>query len=186
MINDDLLPYLPSLLETNFELFTKQDLRDLDDTISQLETLSDDEAEETLNNFYILPAENLSFLSHFFDEDCRLFTEQIQSDLGYFQHGAGLLEKAMTAIQGRVDIDQAESDRSLQNTIAIVGVGLGGAGVGISAAPYLFPQEPVQPLLPPFSTNHFHPITQSVLLSLCFGIGFAAVTWIVIYLMQKR
>jgi hypothetical protein len=133
-----------------------------------------------------LPAENLSFLSRFFDEDYRIFTEQIQSDLGYFQHGAGLLEKAMTAIQGRVDIDQAESDRSLQNTVAIVGVGLGGAGVGISAAPYLFPQEPVQPLLPPFSTNHFHPITQSVLLSLGFGVGFAAVTWIVIYLMQKR
>jgi hypothetical protein len=133
-----------------------------------------------------LPAENLSFLSRFFDEDYRIFTEQIQSDLGYFQHGAGLLEKAMTAIQGRVDIDQAESDRSLQNTVAIVGVGLGGAGVGISAAPYLFPQEPVQPLLLPFSTNHFHPITQSVLLSLGFGVGFAAVTWIVIYLMQKR
>jgi hypothetical protein len=133
-----------------------------------------------------LPAENLSFLSRFFDEDYRIFTEQIQSDLGYFQHGAGLLEKGLTAIQGRVDIEQAERDRSLQNTVAIVGVGLGGAGVGISAAPYLFPQEPVQPLLPPFSTNHFHPITQSVLLSLGFGIGFAAVTWIVIYLIQKR
>lgn len=97
-----------------------------------------------------------------------------------------LFGQMIEAIRGIVETEQAESDRSLQNTVAIVGVGLGGAGVGISAAPYLFPQEPVQPLLPPFSTNHFHPITQSVLLSLGFGVGFAAVTWIVIYLMQKR
>lgn len=53
MSDDDLLTYLPSLLETNSDLFTTKDLRDLDDTLSQLETLSDDEAEETLNNFYI-------------------------------------------------------------------------------------------------------------------------------------
>ncbi|NER97691.1 MAG: hypothetical protein F6J86_28245 [Symploca sp. SIO1B1] len=53
MIDDELLPYLPSLLERNSELFTTQDLRDLDDTLSKLEKLSDDEAEETLNNFYM-------------------------------------------------------------------------------------------------------------------------------------
>jgi hypothetical protein len=161
-------------------------IRDIDQYRLTIDTNAQNYKRELTDIESKLPDENLSFLSHFFDEDCRLFTEQIQSDLGYFQHGAGLLEKAMTAIQGRVDIDQAESDRALQNTVAIVGVGLGGAGVGISAAPYLFPQEPVQPLLPPFSTNHFHPITQSVLLSLGFGVGFAAVTWIVIYLMQKR
>jgi len=53
MINDDLLPYFPSLLKTNSELFTTQDLQDLDNTLSQIQTLSDDEAEENLNNFYI-------------------------------------------------------------------------------------------------------------------------------------
>ncbi|NEN91610.1 MAG: hypothetical protein F6K48_22975 [Okeania sp. SIO3H1] len=62
-----------------------------------------------------LPGENLSFLSQFFDQNYRLFREQLQSDLGYFQHGATLLEKAMKAIQGRVDIEQAQSDRSFQN-----------------------------------------------------------------------
>jgi hypothetical protein len=61
--------------------------------------------------------ENLSFLTRFIDEDCRLFTEQIQFDLGYSQKGAALLEKAMTAIQGRVEIEQAESDRTTQNLL---------------------------------------------------------------------
>jgi hypothetical protein len=53
MIDDELLPYLPSLLETNSDLLTTQDLRDLDNTLTQIQTLSDDEAEETLNKFYI-------------------------------------------------------------------------------------------------------------------------------------
>ncbi|NEP41414.1 MAG: hypothetical protein F6K35_20165, partial [Okeania sp. SIO2H7] len=77
-----------------------------------------------------LPVEDCSFLSHFLNEDCRLFEEQVRSDLGYFQHGTALLEKAMTAIQGRVDIEQAESDRAFQNTIAIMGVGLTSTAVG--------------------------------------------------------
>ena len=53
MIDDDLLPYLLSLLETKSDLFTARDLQDLDNTLTQIQTLSDDEAEETLNNFYI-------------------------------------------------------------------------------------------------------------------------------------
>jgi len=130
--------------------------------------------------------DNLEFLNQFINHAQDKLIQQINVDLSYLLPSQQLFGQMIEAIRGIVETEQAESDRSLQNTVAIVGVGLGGAGVGISAAPYLFPQEPVQPLLPPFSTNHFHPITQSVLLSLGFGVGFAAVTWIVIYLMQKR
>lgn len=133
-----------------------------------------------------LPAEDISFLSCFFNEDYSLFTQQIQSDLGYFQHGIGLLEKALTAIQGRVEIEQAESDRSLQNTVAIVGVGLAAAAIGATVAPYVIPTEPRQPILPPFSTNHFHPLTQSLLLSLFFGVIGAVITKGFTALIQNR
>ncbi|RUT03999.1 hypothetical protein DSM106972_049130 [Dulcicalothrix desertica PCC 7102] len=138
------------------------------------------------------PNEDLSLLSRFVEEDCRLFSEQIQSDLGYFQHGAALLEKALTAIQGRIEIEQAESDRAtqslisqkeeadkirdrnLQTGIAILGFGLGAAQVGISAATYIIPQQqPPKPIL--FFGSRLHPFTQSLLLSLVFAIigGFA-------------
>jgi hypothetical protein len=130
--------------------------------------------------------DNLEFLNQFINHAQDKLIQQINVDLSYLLPSQQLFGQMIEAIRGIVETEQAESDRALQNTVAIVGVGLGGAGVGISAAPYLFPQEPVQPLLLPFSTNHFHPITQSVLLSLGFGVGFAAVTWIVIYLMQKR
>ncbi len=161
-------------------------IRDLDHYRLTIDTNAQNYKRELSDIESKLPAENLSFLSHFFDEDYRLFTEQIQSDLGYFQHGAGLLEKAMTAIQGRVNIDQAESDRSLQNTIAIVGVGLAAAAIGATVAPYVIPPEPRQAILPPFSTNHLHPLTQSLLLSLVFGVAGAVVTKGVTYLVQNR
>jgi hypothetical protein len=141
---------------------------------------------DQLQDTSIKEEDDLKFLNQFIDHAQDKLIQQINVDLSYLLPSQQLFGQMIEAIQGIVETEQAESDRALQNTVAIVGVGLGGAGVGISAAPYLFPQEPVQPLLPPFSTNHFHPITQSVLLSLGFGVGFAAVTWLVIYLMQKR
>ncbi|MDJ0616357.1 MAG: hypothetical protein QNJ63_06325 [Calothrix sp. MO_192.B10] len=148
--------------------------------------------------------EDISFLCSFFDEDCHLFIEQIQADLGYFQHGATLLEKAMTAIQGRVEIEQAQSDRTtqeilrkkeerdqvrdrnLQTTIAMVGVGLGAAGIGASTAPYIISQQPTKPILPPFVTNQLHPSAQAVLLSLGFGITGVIIAGVLSCLIQNR
>ncbi|MBD2492440.1 hypothetical protein [Aulosira sp. FACHB-615] len=143
-----------------------------------------------------LPGENLSFLTRFIDEDCRLFIEQIQFDLAYSQKGAALLEKAMTAIQGRVEIEQAESDhttqeilrqkeesdqvrdRNLQTTIAILGVGLSAAGIGSSTAAYIIPQQqPPIPIHLPFTTSQPHPFALSVMLSLVFGIIGAFAGW---------
>lgn len=53
MIDDDFLPYFPELVETNPELFSPKDLQDLEETIAKIEKQSDEEAEETLADFYI-------------------------------------------------------------------------------------------------------------------------------------
>ncbi len=53
MIDDEYLPLLPHLLEEQPELFSNQDLQELDDTIALLETQSDDDAEDSLYDFYI-------------------------------------------------------------------------------------------------------------------------------------
>ncbi|BAY91310.1 hypothetical protein NIES3275_33330 [Microchaete diplosiphon NIES-3275] len=39
----------------------------------------------------------------------------------------------------------------------MVGVGLCAAGIGASTAPYIIPQQPTKPILPPFMTNPLHP-----------------------------
>lgn len=53
MINDELLPLLPHLLEKQPELFSDEDLKELDYTINLLEIESDDDAEDALYDFYI-------------------------------------------------------------------------------------------------------------------------------------
>ncbi len=53
MIYDELLELLPHLLEKQPELFSNQDLQELDYTINLLETESDDDAEDALYDFYI-------------------------------------------------------------------------------------------------------------------------------------
>ncbi len=52
MINHRLLPLLPHLLEKQPELFSSQDLQELDDTINLLETKSDDEAKKVFSDFF--------------------------------------------------------------------------------------------------------------------------------------
>lgn len=142
-----------------------------------------------------LPSEDISFLSKFLDEDCKIFVEQIQADLGYFQDGTTLLENVTTAIQGRVEIEQAESDRTSQNllrkkeeadkirnenlqtAIAILGFGLGAAQIGVGTSPYIILQQPNKPVLPPFATNKMHPLVQSLLFSVLLGILGAFIGW---------
>ncbi|NEQ81744.1 MAG: hypothetical protein F6K26_16270 [Moorea sp. SIO2I5] len=80
-----------------------------------------------------LPQDDLSFLETFFN-DCRLFQEQIKSDLGYFGNGAGLLEQALSAIRARVEIEQAEREKRLQRSIALVGTGLAVSAISSQTA----------------------------------------------------
>lgn len=51
MTNHRFLPFLPHLLEEQPELFSNQDLQDLDNTINLLETKSDDEAKKVFSDF---------------------------------------------------------------------------------------------------------------------------------------
>lgn len=149
-----------------------------------------------------LPAEDISFLSRFFNEDYRLFTEQIQSDLGYFQHGTGLLEKALTAIQGRVDIEQAESDRTTESAaqkrqqrleliITVVSTGLAVSGISSQVT-----SEPVKTLItqnqPSDSPEAAIPLYLSyynfldVLFHIIVGVLIALPVGLIVWWMQKR
>ncbi len=146
-----------------------------------------------------LPGENLSFISNFIDRDYHLFIEQIQSDLAYFQHGIGLLEKAMTAIQGRVDIEQAESDRAAESKaqkrqerlelfIAFANTGLAVSGISSQVAnepaktilTQLFPgqfQSSPQPESPNYLFTSFSPVIFHLLVGIIFAIPLGGIVW---------
>jgi hypothetical protein len=65
-----------------------------------------------------LPNEDLRFLSLFNQEICSKFQQQIQVDLGYFLPSSDLIDKAIASIRGIVEIEQAESDRSLAGAMS--------------------------------------------------------------------
>ncbi|MFB2936222.1 hypothetical protein ACE1B6_13295 [Aerosakkonemataceae cyanobacterium BLCC-F154] len=85
---------------------------------------------------------DLAVFDRFLQRESQIFELQIQADLNYSKPGAQLLDQAIASIRGLVEIEQAERDRTLQNTIQSVGFGIGVAGVVASSAPYLIPQEP--------------------------------------------
>jgi hypothetical protein len=101
----------------------------------------------------ILRQEDLSFLEVFKERNSSHFQQQIQIDLVYFGRGSDLVDKAIAAIRGIVEIEQAERDRQLQETIhkgdremelliAAVGVGLAVSQVTSQLMPTIAPRSP--------------------------------------------
>ncbi|MEM9925933.1 MAG: hypothetical protein AAF915_19640 [Cyanobacteria bacterium P01_D01_bin.50] len=150
-------------------------------------------------------SKDLSFLANFNQIISMKFANQIQTDLGYFSHTSGLVDKAITSIRGIVEIEQAERDRTtqeilrqkeeaekqrndnLQTAVAVLGFGLGAAQIGVSTAPYIIPQQqPPTPIQVPFTTIKLCPFAASVVLSLVFGVVGAFVGWGCSYLFQAN
>jgi hypothetical protein len=84
-----------------------------------------------LNNI-LIPEDNLPFFDEFETRTKNKFIEQINVDLGYLIPGQNLFSELINTIRGLVEIEQAESDRSLEKTIAILGVSLGMGGIAAS------------------------------------------------------
>ena len=130
------------------------------------------------------PQEDLSFIEKFSEENAHIFEEQIQADLDYFANGSDLLEKALDAIRGRVEIEQADRDRNLQITIAVVGVGIGVAGVVSSS--YTLAVD--KPWAPP-SFQHplpLHPFFSAIIVSCICGGGLGAIALLTARKLFKR
>lgn len=122
----------------------------------------------------IIKKSDLLLLETFSQQNSPLFQKQIQADLGYFRHGSTLLEQAISSIRGIVEIEQAERDRSLENTIQIVGVGLG-AGAIVSG---VVTQHIDKPFAPISLNNPPHPIVTSLFWSFAATLLFGSLAWL--------
>ena len=131
--------------------------------------------------------DDLDLFSRFAERESETFRLQIQADLNYSKPGSQLLAQAISSIRGLVEIDQAESDRQLQQTlqnkeneekdrdrnlqitIAVIGVGIGVAGVVSSSYTLAVDKPWASP-----SFQHplpLHPFFSAVIIScLCGGV----------------
>ena len=64
---------------------------------------------------------------------CKRYLDQLETHLEYIKPGKDLIGEFINTIRGIVEIEQAESDRSLERNIQILGAGLGAGGIVASS-----------------------------------------------------
>ncbi|HLO89403.1 MAG TPA: hypothetical protein VK203_30950 [Nostocaceae cyanobacterium] len=81
------------------------------------------------------PGCDLEFLKTFSDGEvyAQKYQRQVEADLSNLTPGLTLLENLNNTIQGIIDLEQAKRDRTLNNTIAIAGIGLATSQIASSA-----------------------------------------------------
>ncbi|MEG5055821.1 MULTISPECIES: hypothetical protein [unclassified Microcoleus] len=80
------------------------------------------------------PTDDLQFLQDFWDKAEQTYPKQIQKDIDNFRPCLEILRSLTDTIRGTVEIRKAESDRTFQAVVGIVGVGLSTGGTVASAA----------------------------------------------------
>ncbi len=128
--------------------------------------------------------ENLQFLSNFNQIISIKFSNQIQTDLGYFANTPGLIDKAITSIRGIVEIEQAERDRSLENTIQRLGIAFGGGAI-VSGVVTQHIDKPFAPGIINFKYP-VHPLASSLLWSFVATTFFWFLAWLFTKPKRKR
>lgn len=109
--------------------------------------------------------------------------------MSYLTAGSQLFQQMIETIRGIVEVDaqkqqveyekgEKNSDRELQTLIAVVGVGIGVAGVTATAFPYYLKPPDSPPKLQLFPGNSSpHPVTQSISISLVIGLLASVGVW---------
>ncbi|MEG3967686.1 hypothetical protein QUA00_08670 [Microcoleus sp. T2B6] len=138
-------------------------LEDFNNTIS-IQVYNYQEKLFQIGDKWQIPTEDLTTFKFFVERSCRYFQEQIKGHLGYFKHGTDLIKIAVDLVGGIVEIEQTESDRSLEKTIQILGAGLGAGGIVVSAVS-AYVQTPLVIRIPQ-AGDRIHPAIASLLWSL--------------------
>jgi len=91
---------------------------------------------------------DLEFLQTFSNSEiyAKKYQRQVEADLANLNPGLSLLQNLNSTVQGIIDLEQTKSDRTLNNTIAIAGVGLATSQIASAVILAEIPQETKNPL----------------------------------------
>lgn len=129
-----------------------------------------------------LEGDDLEFLANFLSQTCQRFQNQIQVDLSYLTPGQQLFEQMLGTIRGIVEIEQAQSDRSLERTFQVLGSAFGGGAI-VSG---VVTQHIEKPFVPINFKYPVHPLVLSLLLSILATVVFGGVAWLVTQPKSKK
>ena len=119
------------------------------------------------------------FWQDFLDKECKKLQEQIQTDINYLTPGQELFGQFVDTIRGIVETGQTESDRSLETTVQILGIGFGGGAI-FSGIITTHIDKINSPLLP---KNYF---SASLILSIIATLGWTLLVWLVIWITKRK
>ena len=119
------------------------------------------------------------FWQDFLDKECKKLQEQIQTDINYLTPGQELFGQFVDTIRGIVETQQSESDRSLETTVQILGIGFGGGAI-FSGIITTHIDKINSPLLP---KNYF---SASLILSIIATLGWTLLVWLVIWITKRK
>ncbi len=119
------------------------------------------------------------FWQDFLDKECKKLQEQIQTDINYLTPGQELFGQFVDTIRGIVETEQTESDRSLETTVQVLGIGFGGGAI-FSGIITTHIDKINSPLLP---KNYF---SASLILSIIATLGWTLLVWLVIWITKRK
>ncbi len=114
---------------------------------------------------------------YFINKECNKWEKQIETDIKYLTPGQELFVQLVETIRGIVEIEQTERDRSLENTIQILGIGFGGGAI-ISGVVVQHIDKINQPLVAISHSNPPHPFYASLIISILVTLGFIGLGWL--------
>ncbi|MGH7998971.1 MAG: hypothetical protein ACREPR_05975, partial [Brasilonema sp.] len=118
------------------------------------------------------------FWQNLLNKDCKNFQAQIQTDINYLSPAQELFGQIVDTIRGIVETQQAESERSLERTIQVLGIGFGGGAI-ISGVVVQHIDKVNQPLTAISPNNPPHPFYASLFLSIVATLGFIVLGWLI-------
>lgn len=113
-----------------------------------------------LEKLTLLPSCELPFLQDFLDLSENKYLKQIEANQGYLTPGQVLSQQLLETIRGLAELEQTESDRRLERTIQVLGIGLTTGAIVGDGHSYT-----KKPFKPPFSTGIIHPFVTYLLWS---------------------
>ena len=125
---------------------------------------------------------DLPFLEKFTAIVTDKYIPQIVTDLASLSPAQKSLENSVRNIEGRINIEQARSDRNLNQTIFAVGTGLGTSQVAASIIVAQFPANT------DIKDLNYQPANYIwiFIISMLIGIFFGGCIWLIMWIMRSR
>lgn len=130
---------------------------------------------------------NTKFLDEFSNIVSKKYTVQLEKDHISLRPGLSILENVTATIRGMVEVEQAERDRTFQNLVGVVGVGVGTGSVAASSIANFVkeirqPQLAERPSIQQLTADAWSSFWFAFLFSIGIGVGASLVTWLVLRL----